>query len=228
MWANWIGLEAQRQRLLKKAGPGPLRDYLSVPFPDRRSPIDTVDIVSLDFETTGMDKTYSRILSAGYIELKHGEIKLETARHVFFKNDSPLNEASVIVHGITDDKASTGESLETAIPRLLEAMMGKVILSHHSRIERTFLQQACKRLYGLSPIFPMIDTLALAKKRLEQRNQPIEHGSLRLFALRESYGLPRCRAHNALSDALATAELFLAQLAHMDYKRPPSLGSLMS
>ena len=75
---------------------------------------------------------------------------------------------------------------------------------------------------------PVIDTLTLARKWLARRNKEPEQGALRLYALRERYGLPRYNAHNALSDALATAELFLAQVEHMDSRRPPSLGSLMS
>ena len=40
-------------------------------------------------------------------------------------------------------------------------------------------------------------------------------GDLRLFNLRPRYNLPRYKAHNALSDAIATAELFMALAAEM-------------
>jgi DNA polymerase-3 subunit epsilon len=45
-------------------------------------------------------------------------------------------------------------------------------------------------------------------------------GELRLDALRAAYNLPRYPAHNALSDALATAELFLALLQHQSDETP--------
>ena len=41
----------------------------------------------------------------------------------------------------------------------------------------------------------------------------IAPGDLRLFNLRERYHLPNYKAHNALSDAISTAELFLALAA---------------
>ncbi|WP_293675636.1 hypothetical protein [Thiolapillus sp.] len=41
------------------------------------------------------------------------------------------------------------------------------------------------------------------------------------------YGLPRYQAHNALMDAIATAELFLAQLAHGNYQKPPPLKNFL-
>ena len=43
----------------------------------------------------------------------------------------------------------------------------------------------------------------------------IQPGNLRLFNLRPHFGLPQYKAHNALYDALATAELFLAMAAEM-------------
>ena len=46
--------------------------------------------------------------------------------------------------------------------------------------------------------------------------------------LRERYGLPRYRAHNALIDAISAAELLLAQIAHRAGKRSPRLDELMS
>jgi DNA polymerase-3 subunit epsilon len=65
-------------------------------------------------------------------------------------------------------------------------------------------------LYGAPLVLPTIDTQALAQRLMRNRNQFVRSASLRLFNLRSYYGLPRYKAHNALSDALATAELFLA------------------
>ena len=39
--------------------------------------------------------------------------------------------------------------------------------------------------------------------------------SLRLWTARERYGLPSYRAHECLIDAIACAELYLAQVAEM-------------
>lgn len=62
---------------------------------------------------------------------------------------------------------------------------------------------------------PVVDTQYLAARRLQRAHQPVVEGGLRLSNLRRQYHLPRYQAHNALSDALACAELFLAQVAEM-------------
>jgi DNA polymerase-3 subunit epsilon len=75
---------------------------------------------------------------------------------------------------------------------------------------------------------PTIDTQVLARRRFERRDQPYQPKDLRLFNLRTTYGLPRYQAHNALSDALATAELFLALTADMAQNGHCRLNELMS
>ncbi|WP_454228235.1 hypothetical protein [Propioniciclava flava] len=48
-------------------------------------------------------------------------------------------------------------------------------------------------------------------------------GQLRLWAARERFGLPAYQAHDALTDALACAELYLAQVAELRSPRPLTL-----
>ena len=72
----------------------------------------------------------------------------------------------------------------------------------------------------------MVDTLLIAKRRLDQRDVAYEPSELRLSNQRNFYQLPTYNAHNALSDAVATAELFLAQTATLSPNTP--LSSLLA
>jgi len=67
----------------------------------------------------------------------------------------------------------------------------------------------------------------LARRAMERRQQPFRARDLRLFNLRASHHLPRYPAHNALSDALATAELFLALAAEANPAGKAMLGDFM-
>jgi DNA polymerase-3 subunit epsilon len=228
MLSRIFSLETQRKRLLRRAPQGPVRDYLSVPFPDENSEIHSVPLLSLDFETTGLDVRHDRILSIGHVAIEGGEILLSSATHRLVRADDSLREESVVIHRITDDVAAFGKAQDEVIADLLQALAGKVLLAHHSPIECGFLGNACKQLYGLVPVFPVIDTLNLARQWFTSRNKEIAPGDLRLFNLRERYGLPRYNAHNALSDALSTAELFLAQVEHMDSRGTLRLKRFLS
>ena len=227
MFNQLFSLESQRKRLLKKAPEGALKEFLSVPFPNPKQPINQTSILAVDFETTGLDLRKDKILSIGFIGIENNEIHLSSAYHGIIYSKGPLTEENVVIHQITDSAKEQGDSLESVITELLGALAGKVMLVHHARIEKYFLERACKKLYGLAPVFPIIDTLTVAKRRLDRQSGAYKSSELRLSNLRERYALPAHNAHNALNDALATAELFLAQVELMHYERPPPLKKLL-
>ena len=211
---HWlIGYEAQRKRMLVKAPAGPLRDFLSVPFPALYTPFDQIPILAVDFETTGLDAIEDKLLSVGCVELNHNQIMLGSSYHEIIQTEGSLKADNVTIHQITDDQKDQGKSLAEVVEQLLKRLAGKVMLVHFSRIERQFLRQACLELYGMAPPFPIIDTLVVAKKRLDKRDVAYDPSELRLSALRTKYGFPEHYAHNALNDAIATAELLLAQVS---------------
>ena len=213
--ARLFGKEAQRKRWLAKAPAGAMHDYLSVPLATSKDSCRDADIVALDLETTGLDPKKDKILSYGLVHLRRLSILLESSRHGLICVDEEIPEASAVIHRITDDLAASGQPLAEVLPILLNELKGRIMLVHYARIEQSFMDAACRDLYGVPFVIPTIDTLVLAQRLFEIRNHTIQAGNLRLFNLRHQYNLPQYQAHNALSDALATAELFLAMAAEM-------------
>jgi len=212
---DWIwGYEVKRQRLLKKVPEGVLKDFLSVPFPDRNTPFCELDILSVDFETTGLNAVKDKLLSVGFVQMSNQQIDIGSSYHQIIKSKGLLAERNVTIHHITDSQKEQGEALNLVIEQLLKALAGKVMLVHFAAIEKKFLREACLQLYGYSPDIPIIDTLAIEKKYLDKRSTPYDPSQLRLTSLRNKYKLPTHNAHNALNDAIATAELLLAEVSH--------------
>lgn len=210
-----FGLENARRRALRKAPPGPMRDFLEAPLQARDIGCGHSRIVALDLETTGLDPKRHSILSMGLVEIEDMVIRLDSAWHQLIQPEHQIPEESAVIHQITDDQAAEGMPLCEALPQLLERLAGRIMLVHFARIEQQFLDAACRELYGAPFLIPTIDTLVLGQRYLSLRNHSIQAGDLRLFNLRPRFNLPRYRAHNALTDALATAELFLAMAAEM-------------
>ena len=169
---RWLlGYEAQRKRMLKKAPEGPLRDFLSVPFPALYTPFDQIPILAVDFETTGLDAVQDKLLSVGCVDLCHNQIKLGSSYHQIINTKGRLKADNVTIHQITDDQKDQGQPLAEVIEQLLKRLAGKVMLLHFARIERQFLRQACLELYGTAPPLPIIDTLVAAKKTLQKMDE---------------------------------------------------------
>ena len=213
MWERFLSKESQRKRALAKTQPGVMRDFLSTPQVEKNTRCSETGIVSLDLETTGLDPAKHSILSYGLVQIDNMTIRLDSTHHEIISVVEDIPEASVVIHQITDDRSAAGSPLEEVLPDLLRMLAGKVMLVHYASIEQNFIDAACRRLYGAPFVIPTIDTLILAQRRFERRNHTIQIGDLRLFNLRPRYNLPMYKAHNALSDAVATAELFLAMAA---------------
>ena len=209
-----LRLEWRRRRALARVANGPLRDYLATPLPSGRQDCRATEFVALDLETSGVDAGRDDILSVGLVVLRGQRLELSSHRHWLVRPRSRLTEESVVVHGLTDDAVACGLPLATVLAQVLATLAGRVLVAHHAPFERAFLDRACRSVYGGPFVAPMVDTQRLERRRRERRNQPLEREALRLGAVRTAYGLPPHRAHDALADAIAAGEVWLAQWAH--------------
>lgn len=220
-------LDWRRRWRLRRAPPGPLRRYLEQPFPLASQDYRAIEYLAIDLETTGLDCKRDLILSVGYVTVRGIRIDLSTARHRVVRIDRAIPEASAVIHQITDDQSARGQELVEVMEELLEHLAGRILLAHHARIEESFLSKACRACWGKDLLVPVIDTQELAFRTFERRQIPFKPSDLRLHALGHRFNLPRYGAHNALSDALAAAELFLAQAAYRDDGKGLRLGDFL-
>lgn len=233
-WSRERRVARRRERLAGQAPPGPLRDCLGATLPGPDTPVTQVPALAVDLETTGLDSRTDAILSIGYVPLDGLTIRLGGAGYrVVAQGDSGARSSasgvgqSAAVHGLTDDVVAAGVPLEQAIGELLVALRGRVLLAHFGSIERDFVAAACRSLSGVDLPLPSIDTLELQRRIVGGAEEHVPAGSLRLAAAREHLGLPRYRAHDALTDALACAELYLAQVAHLGRGEPIALRRVL-
>ena len=228
MLARLFGKNYVRRQLLNNTHSVVMKEYLKKPFPDKNELIGNIDFVSLDFETTGMNVEKDKVVSVGLVDITKLGINLQSSYHQLINTNSKLSEASVVIHQITDNQLASGINIETALPILLKRLSGKVMLAHNAKVELGFIKKMCQELYGTDFVIPGIDTQYLAKRSFERQSLAYKNNELRLFNLRQSYNMPAYKAHNALMDAIATAELFLAMVYKISPKSNAKLGEFLS
>ncbi|WP_207061893.1 3'-5' exonuclease [Motiliproteus sp. SC1-56] len=212
---------ARYRTLAEQALDPRLRAFYLAGVASPETPLAAVPLVAMDFETTGFDLQRSGIVSIGLVPLNLDRIRLADARHWIVRPRARLTPESVVVHGITHSEVAQAPDLTRVLGELLAAIQGKVVVVHHRGIERPFLDVALRRRIGEGIEFPVIDTMEL-EARLH-RAKPLgfwrrllgqRPASIRLADSRIRYHLPHYSLHHALTDALATAELLQAQVAH--------------
>lgn len=220
--------DLRRRRLARSVPAGPLRNFYAVPFPAPSADWRSLEYVALDLETTGTDPRSEEIVSAGWVVLRGPSIDLSTATQRLVRTSKAMPERSAIIHAITDDEAVGGEAPCSVLEELLGVLRGRVLVAHYAPTERGFVDAACRRCFGGGLLVPTVDTLALGhRKRVRQGRDPVR-GDLRLAALRERYNLPVYASHDALIDAIAAAELMLAQAEEQSGGGPLPLKALLA
>jgi DNA polymerase-3 subunit epsilon len=215
---NWQQYYLQQAAQLKQPL---LQQFYAKAMLAGHTPISQVPLVAIDFETTGFNPTDNGIVSIGLVPFNLQYIASSKARQWLLKPRFQLSDASVTVHRITHSEISNAPDLNSILPELLALLAGKVAVVHYRQIERPFFNAAITARLGEGMLFPLIDTLEL-EARLH-RAKPLnwwdkvrrrQHVSIRLDASRNRYNLPPYRPHHAVTDAIASAELLQAQIAH--------------
>ena len=175
-----------------------------------------VELLALDLETTGLDARTDHVLSLGWVPVAGGQVILGDAHeHRVRPPEGTDVGSSATIHRLTDDALAQAAPLVEVLPLLLRALHGRVLLAHHAAVEVEFVGAAAASAYGARPPLTVVDTLTLEHRLRADVNGEVQ-GSLRLDAARRTHGLPRYSAHHALTDAVAAAELLLAQVAELE------------
>mgnify|MGYP000179789144 FL=1 len=182
-------------------------------------------LASVDLELTSLDPVTTQITSIGYVSGSAGKITLSSSGYHVINTSADLGQSPVI-HGLTLDILQQGEGLADAINSLLPLLKTHVLIFHNARLDLMALDSAFKRC-GLPQMEVLyIDTLQLALYQLNKQHQVLPSNSATLTVCRQRLDLPAFPEHNALDDALATMQLFYAQLNELGITLENSLESL--
>ena len=230
-WSRHRRAQATLGRLAQSSDDPVLTAYGQAGLPALETPAGELRLLALDLETTGLDPRRDQVLSVGFVPIDGRRIVLSGATQLHVRPTTGAGVGqSARIHGLTDDMLATGCAAREALDVVLTALTGRVLLAHYAVVETGFLGVLARAAYGREVPMRVIDTLEIGRSMLppERRAQP-PRNALRLWKLRQRFGLPAYAAHDAFLDALASAELYLAQLAEIesDARRPVTLRRLV-
>ena len=199
--------------------------YAHADIPGGRTPWREAEYCVVDLELSGLDPSRHEIVSFGAVPVVNGRVSLAGAVYGLVRPTVAVPSASVVVHGIRTLDLTDAPSLDDGIDALLEVMAGRVLVAHVVDVERSFLGPALRRR-GVRLRGPRVDTRVIGRLWIYEREGLVPEARLALGRLAAELGLPVHRPHNALGDALTTAQAFLATATHLDSIRPETVRSL--
>jgi DNA polymerase III subunit epsilon len=180
-------------------------------------PWDEVVYWSLDLETGGLDSKKDAILAVGMVPIRAGGIRVGEIFSTLVRpyGDDQIDPGSIQAHQLVPGEVATAPPLDEVLGEIAWRLSdGAALLVHHAALDVSFLRRAFKRAGRRWPAPVVIDTVALllkAAKRARFVNPDAPEGEpeLNLALVRKRLGLPDYGQHDAPTDAIAAAELFL-------------------
>lgn len=179
-------------------------------------PWDSLVYWALDLETGGLDPRKDAILAVGMVPVRAPSIRLgETyASLVRPERADAFHPGSIQAHQLVPGDVAEAPSLASVLADIDARLREGVLLVHQAALDVAFLKRAYARAGRRWPDPPVVDTVALLLKaakraRLIRPGAPDQEPNLNLSVARREHGLPDYGQHDALTDAIATAELFL-------------------
>jgi DNA polymerase-3 subunit epsilon len=167
-------------------------------------PLDEAPYVVFDVETTGSSANEGAITEIGAFKVVRGQVLDEFATLV--NPQRPIEPFVVRLTGITDRMVADAPSAAEVMPVFEEFVEGCVLVGHNVRFDCSFVA-AAREKSALTPLpNPVLDTLKLARALVPGLKR------YRLASLASHFGAHAAPNHRALSDAAATAEVFLELL----------------
>lgn len=171
---------------------------------------------SLDIETGGLDPRRDPIIALGMLPIREGVIRLGEAYRTLVRPEEgrEIKPESVPAHQLVRDEVRQAPPLPEVLDEVDRRIRQGALLVHHQAIDVAFLKAAFARHGRRWPRPRVVDTvkLLLELERRQHFTDPAQAGrdaSVNLLEARRRLGLPDYQAHDALTDAIATAELFL-------------------
>jgi DNA polymerase III subunit epsilon len=177
---------------------------------------DSVVYWALDLETGGLDARRDPILAVGMLPVREGTLRLGEAFYSLVRPEGgrAIDPQSVRAHQLVLEEVRSAPPVADVLREIDGRLREGVLLVHHRALDVAFLRGAYRRQGMRWPAPRVVDTVDLlirAKRRspFHEPHLPKELPTLNLTRARREYGLPEYQAHDALSDAIAAAELFL-------------------
>ena len=160
-------------------------------------------LVALDLETTGVDAHKDRVIEVGAVKFRGHEEIAQFAVMVNPRMDIPQFVTNLT--GIKQSDVDFAPEWQQVAPELEEFIGGCRLVGHQVSFDVNFL-----RRNGIDVDSGSYDTLEMARLALPRGP---EFG---LERLSRRFGIGHDSPHRALSDAIATKELFLLMLAEIE------------
>lgn len=155
----------------------------------------------IDIETTGLDPLKDDIIELGALRVREGQIASKFS--VLVKTDKLLPQSISDLTGLTQTNLQAGSSLHRAMSEFIDFIGDDTLLCHNGAFDQKFLLMACKSLDFPVIYNRIVDTLPLARRKMQG---VVDY---KLSTVAQYFGLDITGMHRALNDCMLTHCIYM-------------------
>lgn len=204
---SWLDRLLRRGPVLSTAQREALDGYRRLPAPSLAGPFAARRVVVVDVEATGLDPFHDRLISIGAVAVDGGQLRLGDAFETVLRQERPSAVDNILVHGIAGSVQLGGcEAADGLLDFLAFAGKGPLV-AWRADFDRVLIERALRSELRERLANSWLDLALLAPALLGGDGR----GTLDEWLKR--YGIENYQRHDALADALATAQLLMVVVA---------------
>lgn len=199
-----------------------LAAWHALPAIDPKTSFDQSRFVVVDVETTGLNLRKDKLISIGAVSVVNNRITLgDSFSAVLQQHESSLKE-NILIHGISGSEQRGGADPVETLLAFLEYLGKSQLVAFHVAFDETMIQRAIDQYLGFSFKHPWLDLAYV----LPVLNSSLMHSHRTLDDWANHFNIHNEERHNAVADALATANLMLVVMAQVRRVRESNFDSL--
>lgn len=176
-----------------------------------------------DVESSGLDPARDRLIAIGAIAVDGGLVRLDQTFRVVLRQESVSPGENILVHGIGGAAQRAGMAPADALLDFLDFARKDPVAGFHTDFDRMLIDRSAASVLGMHPRQRWLDLASLAPAVFP------EHGA-RARSLDDwlhIFGIENVMRHDAVADALSTAQLLLVVLQRAQACGCESIADLM-
>jgi DNA polymerase-3 subunit epsilon len=219
---NWLDRFFGRKPELTPLQTRRLAAWQALPPPRQDRPIRESRFVVVDVESSGLNISRDRLIAIGAVAVANGQIQLSDSLEIVLQQERVSAKDNILIHGIGGTAQREGVAPADALLAFLEYLGKDPLIAFHVAFDESMIRRAMKTFLGFNFQHAWADLAYVAPSlypQLARRHRTLDDW-MGLFRI-SNYA-----RHNALADALSTAELLLALRQKLDAREAASLSGL--
>lgn len=167
------------------------------------------EAVAIDCETTGLDTRRDDMVSIAAVPIHGSRILASRRFEATIRPGARMKAEAIKVHRLREGDVAGGRSIEDVLPDLLRFIGPRPLIGYYLEFDIAMINRPMRRLLGIELPNARIEVSDLYYERKYGDAPPGVEVDLRFAAILADLGLPALDQHDAASDALMTAMMYV-------------------